>query len=247
METEKRAGISSFTLKLIAIITMTVDHASAIFSTFGVIYQGPEILGIPVWRIIGRIAFPIFAFMIAEGADRTRNIKKYIFRLAVFSLISEIPFDIAFWVKDPSQMIEFGYQNVYFTLTLGLIAIALYKFFKEKNAAVIGYITACVCAAAAFFLQTDYSWSGVLCIFIMYLANGKSEPVRKTGIVIAAILPTFALFDINSPELFALLGLIPIFLYNGEKGRKINKYVFYAFYPVHLLLLRLIVFLVLGR
>lgn len=233
----KFRGISAFTLKIIAIVCMTSDHASAILTRFGLSYQGPTLFGLTIWRVIGRIAFPIFCFMIAEGARRSRNVNKYLLRLTVFALISEIPFDIAFFLSSPTEIVEFGHQNVFFTLALGLAAIRVYQLLKERNAAWAGFFTTAAFSAAAYFLSTDYSWSGVVCIFLMYLAADKPNSLRVPLMLLAAFVPVFSHFRFNSPELFALLGVIPIALYNGEKGRKTNKYLFYAYYPAHLLLL----------
>ena len=105
-------GLSSFALKCIALITMIIDHVGAI------LYPEARVL-----RIIGRIAFPIYAFLVAEGFYHTKNVKKYMLRLLLFALVSEIPFDLAL----TGQILEFGHQNVFFTLFAGLLLMELYS------------------------------------------------------------------------------------------------------------------------
>lgn len=225
-------GISSFTLKLIAILTMLIDHSAAVF------------LGsaISVPRLIGRIAFPIFAFMIAEGAARTHSVKKYALRLFVFALISEIPFDLALMGTSFSQPIELSHQNVFFTLTLGLLAIAARQRLYKTEQRLLCIPVLLLCMASALILKTDYADSGVLCIYLFYVFSQKENRIRIPGFILAAAVPSLSIINLSvyKPELFALFGLIPIFLYNGERGAKINRYVFYAFYPAHLMLLFLL-------
>lgn len=241
-------GLSSFGLKLIAVLLMTIDHISAVLSFNGVYNQGPAILGIPVWRVIGRIAFPIFAFMIAEGAMKTRSVPRYLLRLGVFALLSEIPFDLACkTARDTYGVIEFSaHQNVYFTLALGLLSVWCLKLLRGKNLGWLSVFPAAACGAAAYYLQTDYSWAGVICIYLMAVSANLDPVPCFIGNVCAIFLLCFSFFNFNTVELFALVALVPIFFYNGEKGRKINKYVFYAFYPVHLLLIWAIVTAVLS-
>ena len=184
-------------------------------------------------RFIGRIAFPIFCFLLVEGFYHTRDVKKYALRLLAFCFISEIPFDLAF----NGAVLETGSQNVFFTLFLGLVMMWLMKkcedSYKYKAFIVLVFI---VCAGAAAFLSTDYSAGGILIIFIFYYFREKT-------------LLKFILFGIVSYvffgwiEMFCLIAIIPILLYNGERGPSM-KYVFYAFYPVHLLILSAIALVV---
>lgn len=141
-------GISGSTLKLIAIFTMLIDHTAAtildktliargllsldptdtaavmqFYADNGVIY-GANI----VMRLIGRIAFPIFCFLLVQGFLHTRNVTKYAIRLALFAAISEVPFDLAF----KNRILEFSYQNVFFTLLIGLLTLIGFKTLKQK-------------------------------------------------------------------------------------------------------------------
>ena len=102
--------LDSFQLKWIAIITMLIDHVGAIFFP-----------GNLVFRYVGRIAFPIFCFQLVEGFFHTRNIEKYMLRLGIFAIISEIPYDLAF----RGNILDFEHQNVFFTLFLGILMLYL--------------------------------------------------------------------------------------------------------------------------
>ena len=111
--------LNSYQLKCIAIITMLIDHIGAVLF--------PENL---VLRYIGRISFPIFCFLLAEGFYHTKNVKKYMMRLAVFAVLSEIPYDLAF----RNTYIEFTRQNVFFTLLIGVVM--MYAIVRTNNVTV---------------------------------------------------------------------------------------------------------------
>ena len=146
--TEKKKGISGSTVKLIAVITMLADHIGAAVLARILMKEGlleiaassdfAEIInwmtshatlyyGYMAIRMVGRLGFPIFAFLLVEGFQKTSDVRKYAFRMALFALVSEIPFDLAF----KGQVLEFGYQNVYFTLFLGLFTLCAYEFFAK--------------------------------------------------------------------------------------------------------------------
>src|SRR6056297_2543004 len=134
--------MTSFHLKLIAITTMLIDHIGAVLF--------PEII---VFRIIGRLAFPLFAFLLTEGYRHTSNLKSYLIRLGVFALISQYPF----WEA-------FGYDaglNIFFTLTLGLIAIYLF----EKYQSILPILALSFLADLT---HMDYGMFGILLIFLLY-------------------------------------------------------------------------------
>jgi hypothetical protein len=217
---QKRRGISGSTLKLIAIITMLIDHIGA-----GILEQRPDFFQNHVLydvdhvlRFIGRIAFPIFCFLLVEGFCHTRNIKKYAMRLLAFAIISEIPFDLAFSRK----IFETSHQNVFFTLFLGLVTLAIMKQFEENKIVKILTIVAGIFAAEI--LSTDYAGFGVAFIILLYIFRDNMK-FRNIFCSIAIMW-----------EYTAPLAFIPISFYNGERGFNM-KYFFYLFYPVHLLLL----------
>lgn len=208
-----KSGFNSFQLKCIAIITMLIDHIGAILF--------PAEIG---FRIIGRLSFPIFCFLLVEGFYHTGNVKKYMIRLGIFALISEIPYDLAF----RNVFLEFQRQNVFFTLLLG---IALMYMLQRTNRT---YVRICYILLAMWTaLQTGMSYDcrGILLIMIYYVCRNN----------IAAKVVLGGAWNLlwTGVQQFGVLASIPIALYNGEKGKSM-KYVFYVFYPVHLLILYII-------
>lgn len=277
-------NISGYQLKVIAVISMLIDHIGATV-VYGLLMASYSIVSgenggmvpreLAVWvvenwdlavsvysimRIIGRIAFPIYCFLIVEGFLHTKNVRKYALRLGIFSILSEIPFDLAFndgWFDKSSN-------NVFFTLWIGLLVIWGISYLErwcglsdaplsEQNIQLsgngkrtaIGKIICAVlvggvllgagCILANRLLCTDYGAAGVVTIVLMYLFRKKTWQ----GFVIAVVVLTLMT---NSPELYALFGAVLVCYYNGERGKNI-KYFFYAFYPVHLLLLWLVTYI----
>lgn len=241
----ERKGLSGSTLKLIAIITMLIDHVAAavlkrFLNTRGSTVDGSLISGLiesgmlqqiyETMRDVGRIAFPIFCFLLVEGFEHTRDRRKYALRLGLFALLSEIPFDLAF----SGCVLEFDYQNVFFTLFLGLLTMMVYRWTEEQvrwdavPRTLLLMIEVLVGMGAAQLLSTDYGGIGVWCIMILYLFRKK-----RVWQIVAGCLAFFWW------ELPAVIAFLPIALYNGKRGWNV-KYFFYFFYPVHLLLLYLI-------
>lgn len=229
----RQGGLSGSTLKLIAIITMFIDHVGAAVLARVLLQDGGSEMLYKVYyamRDVGRIAFPIFCFLLVEGFEHTGNRKKYAVRLFAFALISEVPFDLAF----SSRILEFGYQNVFFTLFIGLVTIMAFHAVEEHTEwhpvlrSVLLAGTAFAGMGIAELLRTDYAAKGVLCILIFYLFR------RMRGLQILAGCLFFCWW-----ELPALVAFIPIAFYNGKRGWNI-KYFFYLFYPVHLLVLYMI-------
>lgn len=220
--------MNGLTLKLIAIITMLIDHATAVLVPEGTIYYW-------IGRSIGRLAFPIFCFLLVEGLLHTSNVKKYLLRLGAFAFISEVPFDLTFF----NSYFTSEHQNVFFTLFIGLAAIFIIHYldmptikFKREQIIILKLITFVIACGAAYFLRTDYSIMGVLQILFFYLLRNK-----KGSLTILILL-----LNMSGAQTIAALAMLFIWFYNGERGPKLNKYVFYAFYPVHLLILYLIKF-----
>lgn len=239
-------GITGSTLKWIAIFTMLIDHIGAVVlgrllsqdngymlsggawdsSTLAVIYS--------VLRTVGRLAFPIFCFLLVEGFHYTHDKKKYAIRLGVFALVSEIPFDLAF----NNHFLEFSSQNVFFTLFIGLLTMICYEKIEENQK--WGYTlkmllcTGCVGAGMgiAYLIRCDYSFYGVFCIMMLYLFQRKKIYQTIAGMVTFSV----SLFPSEIPAVFAFL---LIWFYNGRRGKQM-KYFFYLFYPIHLLILYLI-------
>ena len=178
-----------------------------------------------IMRGIGRLAFPIYCFFIVEGLEHTKNVKKYVLRLLMFALVSEIPFDYAFMGG-----FTLGYQNVFFTLTIGLLVIWGMKEIETRitsdiKQTLMKTFVIVLGAFGAYLMNTDYSGFGVFAIALLYLFREK----RSFQCIVGSI--SF-IWEISAPLSFLLLCF-----YNGERGRKINKYIFYGFYPLHLILL----------
>lgn len=247
VEKEKK-GLSGSTLKMIAIITMLIDHIGAAILARMLMERGlntlnsGDVAAVAQWmsdnaglywiysimRMIGRVAFPIFCFLLVQGFLHTHDVKKYAIRLLAFATISEVPFDLAFMGK-----IDFSYQNVFFTLFIGLLTMIGFRWVEEKTdwrkwqRILLDIVILAVGIVAAELLQTDYSGMGVICIMALYIfRNGKVQQIVAGCIAFC--------WEITAP-----LAFVPIAFYNGKRGWNI-KYFFYAFYPVHLLILYLI-------
>ena len=247
---QKSRGISGSTLKLIAVVTMLIDHVGAVvvwrMILFNADTNGMEGM-IPydrltqiymIMRYIGRIAFPIYCFLLVEGFQKTRNKTKYALRLGVFALVSEIPFDLAL----SSRVLEFDYQNVFFTLFIGLLTMIVMEEAQSRLESAAGSKTGgtlmiaqsllklVILAAGALLaeaLHTDYGAMGVICILVLYLFRGNKAAQITAGCCAF-------LWERTAP-----LAFIPIGFYNGKRGLKL-KYFFYLFYPLHLLILYLL-------
>ncbi len=239
----QRRGISGSTLKIIAIIAMLIDHIGAVV-VLGFLqhaWYGKRLVTLYyVMRLlIGRIAFPIFCFLLVEGFAHTRNVKKYALRLLGFALISELPFNLAF----EGKLFAPQYQNVFFTLFIGLLVMIGYRAVTEKLAAdkwmkLILYAALLGAGVGvAFLLKTDYDAIGVFCIMALYIFRRN-----KTAQIMAGCAGFLAsCFFTGGSEMTAPLAFIPIGFYNGKRGLKM-KYFFYLFYPVHLLVLYFIAY-----
>ncbi len=202
--------MSTFILKIIAITAMLIDHVGYMFFPQHVIFE-----------IIGRIAFPIFAYLLVEGFVHTRNVKKYMLRLGVFALVSEIPFDLMFFGK-----LDFNHQNVFFTLFLGLLMLYL---MDKMPRGIDCFLCGLVFVLAADLLRTDYGSFGILMIFWFYLYR-EQKLWKFIGIALINVLL------MSGSQVYAILAFIPILLHNRKEGPKI-KWFFYGFYPAHLLIL----------
>ena len=199
---------------------MFLDH-------YHYIVGGSEIL-----NVIGRIAFPIFAFTLNEGYVHTRSLKKYLLRLFIFAVSIQMP------------SILFGYDypmNIFFTLFLGLLSIYIFNL-KKMNVILkiilIGFIL--------FFSQKfklDYGMYGILVIINFNIFRNNKFKILMNFLVLNIYNVIFPkVFDLPDTQLFSLISLVFIFMYNGEKGRSM-KYFFYLFYPIHFFILEVIKFI----
>lgn len=259
---------TGFHLKVIAIVSMLIDHVAYITlpymlgASYGVkdgtvVYDGfkqPLLLWMAenekvLWTIndvlhwIGRLAFPLFCFLLVEGFLHTRSKGKYAFRLALFALLSEIPYDIAF----SSSLLNLRDNNVFFTLLVGLLMIwAISEVEKRidkasgdklksgwKKLVYIGTVVLFASVAAFlvnFVFDSSYGASGVLTILVLYLLRNRPSAAVFISVFILAAL------NFSFIELFALPVVLLVAMYNYQRGPAI-KYFFYVFYPAHLLVL----------
>lgn len=261
----KKRMLSQEGLKLVACGTMLIDHIGATLVLL-LLMRNPVDSPEHVWirflyesmRFIGRVAFPIYCFLLVEGAYHTRNPRKYALRLFIGMLLSEIPFDIAFsptWLEyewnlwTPLLGFNPGFNSVMMTLLLGFFMVEAMKRLKGVwKAAVIlpFYILAEV-------LDTDYAGMGIVLIAVFALTRGmeKEKLLRLIGcaVVLGSGMKTSQIFGIwYSSEIFALLALIPISCYDGRKltHNKAVQWAFYLFYPVHIAILALLQYWIFG-
>ncbi|MBG9979914.1 hypothetical protein HZY91_00690 [Facklamia sp. DSM 111018] len=220
-------------LKRIALITMIIDHTAVAIiqnTIFMQSYKYSEnfLLIAEQWynwmRMIGRIAFPLYIYLMIEGYFHTSNLKKYFQRLLILALVSEIPFDLLL----NGEIFNWSHQNIFFEL----IAILFLFYFLDKCRGEWIKILAgtIVIATISYFFQFDYSFYGIIAAFIMFYAYGNRTKEALS------IIPAF-LFEFYS--IFVFLSAVFIFYYNGDRG-KINSKLYYWAYPLHLLLLYLI-------
>lgn len=233
----ENGAVTGSTLKLIAMGTMLLDHIGAVIVGPVLVEHGiddafleilklgsisKEYWSLVIWysclRLIGRLAFPIFCFLLVEGFWHTHSRWSYAKRLLLFALISEIPFDLAFY-----HSVLYGMaQNVFFTLFIGLVTLMAIEWTKTSFALQV------LCVLMGVFLSgclhTDYYGVGIVLILVFYWFR---QDKRQRNIIVTVTM----LYELTAP-----LALFPINQYNGQRGLKM-KYVFYIFYPAHLLLL----------
>ena len=229
----KKKIFSQEGLKILACVTMLLDHAGAVFMPTVANYSLYYAL-----RIIGRLAFPIYCFLLAEGVAHTKNPVKYGLRLFAGILLAEIPFDLALFGR-----FSWDHQSVMVTLFLGFgMALIMQKLDRTKLVPVIAF------AFLAELFRTDYGAWGIFMIALFAMTRERKDRnnLQLIGMLIICWFMNSAsvrIFGIRVPiELFAVLALIPIFLYTGRKstGSKAVQTIFYLFYPVHLLILYIV-------
>lgn len=233
-----------FYLKLIALTSMIIDHVGVVFFK--------DIL---IFRYIGRIAFPIYAFLVSEGCKHTKNFPKYLFRLFSFAIISETFFDLAFYGKS-----NLSDNNTIFTLFLASLIIYIiniikkFKFeFKYFIISLILYFIIALILFLSEFTYLDYGLWGVCLTLTFYFSDTKYKAIIFSGILILLNGLTYGLFFLLtvgkiynynlSFNIMTLTSLIFIYLYNGEKGTDIkiaNISFFYFAYPLHFLIIFII-------
>lgn len=234
--------MSSFTLKCIALITMIIDHIGAVFF--------PDLIWI---RYIGRISFPIYAFLLAQGFAFTKNKKRYAMRLAVFAIASEIPYDLLFY----QNIFEPQHQNILFELLCGLFVLAcLENFFSKCRGGILWLFAALLLTLSSSFLGFSYGIYGICLMVVFWLLRRNTSLSSLSGAAVTVLFNgiasiktvflgrTISFLSLNSVQLYAVAASLPIFFYNGKKGAYSLKWFFYIIYPLHLIILCLIRFLI---
>lgn len=227
-------GLSANALRLLAMAGMLLDHVWGTLMPDG------------LWMTcVGRLVFPLYAFQLTEGFFHTADRKRYLRRLLVFALISEIPFN---YMMTGSWVFPF-HQNTIFTLALGLWVISILEALGQKS---VGWGKGLLQLAAAAVLSVvgfpDYGWQGVLTVVVFYIMRGHrlawlgqlaAMVVIHCFLLEGQTLPW--LFDLPLQS-FAVLALVPIWLYNGQKGRggKVFQKAAYWYYPLHMIALALL-------
>lgn len=210
--------LSGSALKVIAVLSMVADHCAYYLMEHGtLLYE--------VMRCFGRIAFPVFAFLISEGVRHTRNRMKYFLQLLGFAVVSEVPW----YLLNGSD----GTHNVLFTMALGVMALAAFEALK-KDGVLCGAVILSI-AGFATWSGVDYEWRGILMMVVFYLLGNISSPSFPSGRK-AQLFCTFPLM-MHYGIIGALLACGMIASYDGTHGfihGKVAKYGFYAFYPVHM-------------
>ncbi len=221
--------LSGSALKMLAVISMMADHCAYF------LLEHDSTLYEPL-RCFGRIAFPVFAFLVAEGFANSRNRMRYFLMLVGFGLVSELPW----YLLNGAD----GTHNVMFTLALGVAALAIFDRLSDHGP--IAFLSVALTAAAAWWLKTDYDWRGVLMIVLFYILRYRTirpwlerRHICFPSQALLQIIFAFPLMTHYGLTGAMLAGAV-IFLYDGTRGfirGKTAKYAFYAVYPVHLLLI----------
>lgn len=230
--------MTSFVLKLIAILLMLTDHIGALLSAMPYLNSKYGVY-IHFMRVVGRASFPIFAFLISEGCVHTRSISSYLKRLAVFAVISEIPFNlfINFYMNAKPSVLCPLRQNIFFTWALGVITALIYeKLLTEKGALKKAALWAVIALTvlSAELANTDYGGFGVLLVLVLYVLRRDAAVPDIKQLSALAVLLAVKYYSSLMYLAGALCSVVIVLTYNGKKGRDI-KWLFYIFYPAHLL------------
>ncbi|MCI7510804.1 MAG: conjugal transfer protein TraX [Firmicutes bacterium] len=221
--------MSSFALHIWAMLLMLCDHL-----------QLTLLPDLPILRCVGRLAFPLFAFMAVEGYLHTRSLKKYLLRLLMLAVISEVPFDllVSGSVFDPMH------QNVIWTIILGLCCIRAFENISADLKKMLSAVVIIASLAAAIIARVDYSSAGVLTLLAFYAFRGNTVRCRLMQLLSLAFINLVLLGGIGFAfpyQALAVLSLPIIWLYDGSQGphNGFIKAANYLFYPAHMLILAL--------
>lgn len=256
-------GLSAAWLKYFACVFMFIDHLSHVWDPFAALAEQSAADAFPLWGsamyYLGRLAFPIFLFFLAEGCRRTHDMGRYLLRLGIFAAVSQLPFSLLF---------ETWGGSVILTFFLGALGIFCFQTLCGRVSAPVAVLPALALAVLAELLRSDYGFIGVLLALSLYFC-GESRKHRLVCLAIGLAIcylaytplnmlllywispsdPFFTAFSQALPsylELYlpyhlvvfssSLLALLPLYFYSGRRGRG-SKWFFYWFYPLHLLAL----------
>lgn len=238
-DTPKYKILSSSSLKIIAMLSMLIDHAALMFMSYDATYHEPYFsvgkIAVSDYflcrNIIGRLAFPLFAFLIVEGFHHTKSHTRYARNLLLFAIISIIPWNLAH-----GNILYHSSQNVLFTLFMGVVAMSqidkITRYHSQHNS--LPPIPTLLLVTELFLIQLvhlDYGTVGVIYIILLHILRNNT---------LNQFLATLATFTYSKFSRFNFLAYIPISMYNGRRGfikGKVSKYLMYTFYPAHILIL----------
>ncbi|MEQ0487737.1 TraX family protein [Anaerococcus murdochii] len=221
-------GINGAQLKYIAFASMFIDHFNKAIITPFLTGTGPMVIITTIFDILGRIAFPIFAFMVVEGFFKTKSQWKYLRNLLIFAVISEIPYDMF----QSAEFVNTWSQNILWGLALGLFTIMvidkLKDYIKKRPLWIfVSLLIVALSSLGSMLISSDYEYYAIIIIYLYYLFYDKK--LLASGLSYLVIIK----------EIYAILGFATVLFYNGEKGKQ-NKIFNYLFYPVHLLIFGII-------
>lgn len=217
--------MTSFAIKMIAAVSMLIDHVGLIFFP-----------SVPLLRILGRLAFPIFAFCIAEGFRHTRNRRRYFLQVFALGALCQL----VYFIVDGSMFL-----GVLISFSAAIVLMWAYdglrRAEKEKRpgAAAVFVLSLLAAYDLCRFMQVDYGFWGLLLPLLYYVGRDKKEGLLLFALGLAALCRELAAGGFTV-QWFSLLSLPLLWLYNGEQGRYRWKYFFYIFYPAHLAALYLL-------
>lgn len=220
--------MSIFTVKMIACVAMAASHVGSVFKNFMPLALAQSLF------LVGRISFPIFAYLLVGGWNHTSHKKRYLKNLLLFAILSQIPFTLAHYSTVAPVSL-----NVLFTLFLG--ALSLWAIDRIRQGSIIALFLAPLPVCLAACISLDFGWPGVLVISVMGLARSKyfRMCILTAGMAIIYFGGEFALFPLLC-FLCTLPGIAMLFFLDMRKPCVRAKYFFYFFYPVHLFLLYII-------
>ena len=220
--------INGAQLKYIAFASMFIDHFNKAIITPFLTGTGPMVIITTIFDILGRIAFPIFAFMVVEGFFKTKSRWSYLRNLLIFAVISEIPYDMF----QSAEFVNTWSQNILWGLALGLFTIMvidkLKDYIKKRPLWIfVSILIVVLSSLGSMLISSDYEYYAIIIIYLYYLFYDKR--LLASGLSYLVIIK----------EIYAILGFATVLFYNGEKGKQ-NKIFNYLFYPVHLLIFGII-------